>query len=150
MLGFTQAQAAKFHNVQSVRTIKRWESGDSSVSEVACEKIIDLANKINWVIEQAIEQASKYSPNELEITLIVYPDGCYKKYAVGFENLPNSVHQAMITRTYAELSKLGYGVGVVEMNTQDYFIFLANNNLKDNQASRSAWACDYRGRLLLN
>lgn len=149
-LGFTQAQAAEFHNVQNVRTIKRWESGDSWVSELACDRITKLAEKVNWTIQHAVEQASNYKPEELEITLIVYPDGCYKKYAVGFEDLPNSVHQAMITRTYTALSRLGYKVGVVEMNTQDYFIYLAKNNLKDDQVSRSAWACDYRERLLLN
>lgn len=150
LLGFTQAQAAEFHRVQNIRTIQRWEKGDSWVSELACDRITALAEKINWTISQAIEQAQEFKPNELEVVLIVYPDACYKQFAFGFENLPNSVHQAMIARTYSALKELGYNCGVVEFNPQDYFIYLSSHNLKDNSSSRSQWAVDYHSRLLLN
>ena len=85
LLGFTQEEAAIFHNVGNVRTIKRWEKGESVVSELACDKITGLFEKINWVIAQAIEQASKLPSDKLDIVLIVYPDSCFQKYAVGFQ-----------------------------------------------------------------
>lgn len=150
LLGFTQAQAAEFHRVQNIRTIQRWEKGDSWVSELACDKITDLAKKIDWSINQAVSQAQQFNPNELEVVLIIYSDSCYKQFAYGFENLPNSVHQAMIARTYSALKELGYSCGVVEFNPQDYFTYLVIHNLKDNSASRSQWAINYHARLLLN
>ncbi|MBQ9235446.1 MAG: DUF4447 family protein [Alphaproteobacteria bacterium] len=150
LLGFTQAQAAEFHCVQNIRTIQRWEKGDSWVSELACDKITALAEKINWAIDQALKQAQQFKPNELEITLIIYPDSCYKKFAHGFENLPNSVHQAMIARTYTALKELRYNAGIVEFNPQDYFAYMGATGQTDNQSTRAAWACDYHDRLILN
>ena len=65
-------------------------------------------------------------------------------------DLPNSVHRAMIGRTYALLKKKGYSAGVVEFNAQDYFAYLAAHGFSDGQDKRAAWASDYRSRLLMN
>lgn len=150
LLGLTQEDSAKFHKVQNVRTIKRWEKGDSWVSEMACDKILALFEKVNWTINQAVFEAEKLPPSDTEIVLIIYPDSCYEKFAVGMKDLPNNVHQAMISRLYARLKEKGYVVGIVEFCPQDYFIYLAAHNMKDGQDARSQWACDYRKRLLIN
>lgn len=147
LLGFTQEQAKEFHKVQNIRTIKRWESGYSRVSELACDKITELSKKINWTINECLKLAD--APDVEEVVLIVYPESCYKKFAAGFEDLPNSVHRAAIARTYSGITQLGKKCGIVEFNPQDYFIFLSANNVKDSPAARSAWAAEYRDRLLL-
>ena len=150
LLGFTQEEAAKFHKVQNVRTIKRWEKGDSWVSEMACDKILDLLKKVNWTIEQAVLEAEKLPPADMEIVLIVYPDACYRKFVAGMDEIPNNVHRTMISRVYVRLKERGYNVGIVEFCPQDYFIYLAAHDLKDSPDVRSQWACDYRKRLLIN
>lgn len=150
LLGFSQAEAAAFHRVQNLRTIQRWESGASWPSELACDKICALAEKIEWSIDQAIEKFSKFQPDEVDVTLIVYPDKCYRKFVTNMDDLPNSVHRAMISRTYAILRKKGYTAGIVEFNPQDYFSYLAALGIIDSQTARASWACDYRKRLILN
>ena len=150
LLGFSQPEAAAFHKVQNVRTIQRWETGTSWPSELACDKICALAEQIEWSIDQAVKQFSAFSPDEVEVTLIVYPDECYRKFVVNMGDLPNSVHRAMISRTFAILRKKGYSAGVVEFNAQDYFSYLAIHGLGDSQDARAAWASDYRARILLN
>ena len=152
-LGFTQEEVADFHHLQSVRTIKKWERGDSYVSELACDKITSLLERVNWAIKEALKVykdfQEKHPEDEIEVTLIVYPEECYQKFAVGFEDLPNNVHRAMVKRLYLALREMNIDTGIVLFNPQDYFTFLAVNNLTDNQASRGAWASDYRSRLLL-
>ena len=150
LLGFSQAEAAEFHKVQNLSTIKRWERGYSRVSEIACDKICDLLKKINWSINQALEKISELPSEDAEITLIVYPNSCYKQMAIGMDGLPNSVHRAMIARLYNALKERGYTVGIVEFNPQDYFAYMAAHGYTDGQDTRSAWASDYRSRLLLN
>lgn len=147
LLGFTQEEAKEFHKVQNIRTIKRWESGYSRVSEIACDKIMDLAKKIDWSISQCIKIALEQDIKEA--VLIVYPDSSYRKFAVGFSNLPNSVHRAAVARTYAAMTNANIKCGIVEFNVQDYMAFLAANGLTDSQNSRSVWATDYRQRLIL-
>jgi len=150
-LGMTQQEAADFHRVQGVLTIKRWEKGTSWVSEIACDRIVELFNKINTTISAAVHEYEKSAQKgEVDVVLIIYPDSCYQKFVVGIGDLPNSVHKAMISRLYAELKKRGVKVGIVEFNPQDYFTFLAQNGFSDGQDVRAAWAVDYRGRLLLN
>lgn len=150
-LGFTLEEAKEFHKVQNISTIKRWENGYSRVSELACNKIMELFEKINWTISEGLERY-KSLPEEIRketgVVLIVYPDSCYKKFAVGFEDLPNSVHRAMVQRTYVAFKEIGAEVGVVEFNPQDYMTFLAQNLLQDTQYNRGAWAADYRRRIL--
>lgn len=150
LLGFSQAEAAAFHKVQNLRTIQRWESGASWPSELACDKMCALAEQIDWSIDQAVKQFSQFRPDEVEVTLIVYPDECYRKFVANMGDLPNSVHRSMISRTYALLRKKGYSAGVVEFNVQDYFSYLATHGMTDGQDARAAWASDYRARLLVN
>lgn len=148
-LGMTLEEAAEFHRVQNIRTIIRWEKGDSWVSELACDKITGLLEKINKTISETIEMAREVlKKGELEAVLIIYPDSCYKKFAVGFAELPNSVHKAMIVRTYTALKELGADTGIVEFNPQDYFAYIGSQGMTDNPASRAAWAADYRRRIL--
>lgn len=150
-LGLTQQEAAIFHKVQNIHTIKRWERGESWVSELACNKITDLLKKIQWSISQAIKQYQDFPyKSELEVVLITYPERCLSRFVPNWGDLPASVHNAMIVHTYTALKELGANVGIVEFNPQDYFTYLAANNMTDNQASRSAWAADYRGRLMIN
>lgn len=150
LLGFTQAEVATFHKVQNLRTIQRWESGASYPSELACDKICALAERIDWSIDQAVKQFSQFRPDEVEVTLIVYPDECYRKFVVNMFDLPNSVHRAMISRVYALLRQKGYSAGVVEFNPQDYFAYLAMHGMTDSQDARAAWATDYHARLVMN
>lgn len=147
-LGLTQEQAAEFHKVKNRRTIVRWEKGDSFISDIACDKILNLAEKVDWTVSQAVELARSADPKETEITLIIYPDSCFKNYAIGFEDLPNSVHQAMIARIYNTLKSLGYEAGVVEFNEQAYLSFLNSHGLTDTQDARAAWAAEYRQKIL--
>lgn len=151
LLGMTLHEAKEFHKVQNISTIKRWENGYSKVSELACDKITELLKKINWGIEQGISQYKSLPEDvqkQTEVVLIVYPDECFKKFVFGFQDLPNSVHKTMIYRLYLCFKELGAEVGIVEFNPQDYFTFMAKNNYKDAPDIRSAWACDYRGRLV--
>lgn len=138
-LGFSQAEAAAFHCVQSVITIKRWESGKSFVSELACNKIVQLFELINTQVKTVVEQIIKMQ-KETPMVLIIYPEGC-RDLIPRLGDLPLSVHTAMVRRTYIAARELGRKVGLVNFNPQSYFSFLAANNLKDGQDSRSAWAC---------
>lgn len=144
-LGFTQQEAAEFHKVQNVRTIKRWENGDSWVSELACEKIIQLFRLINAQVRETCEMiATDFNSKPEEewdvAVLIQYPDTCYAKFVAGIGNLPNSVHKTMINRIYSSLTEQNYPVGIIMFNPQDYFSFLAANGRVDNQESRAIWA----------
>lgn len=148
-LGFTLEEAKKFHKVQNITTIKRWESGYSRVSELACDKIMALFERTNWVIAQAIDVYKELrQKGDVEIVLIVYPESCIHKFVHDLGDLPASVHRATVGRTYIALKELGADVGIVEFNPQDYFIFLGKNNLTDGQDSRSAWAAQKRKELL--
>lgn len=138
-LGFSQAEAAAFHRVRSVITIKRWESGKSFVSELACNKITALFEQINQVVKEGVEKIFS-AAKDTQIVLIVYPEGC-RDLIPGLGDLPLSVHTAMVRRTYIAARELGRKVGLVNFNPQSYFSFLAANNLKDGHDSRSAWAC---------
>lgn len=148
LLGFSIVEAKEFHKVQNVSTIKRWESGYSQVSEIACDKIISLLNTINATISMGVEEYLKSKASE--IVLIVYPDSCYKKFVAGIGDLPNSVHKAMITRIYNELRKYNVDVHIVEFNPQDYFSFIGARGLSDSQDARAAWAADYYSRIIIN
>lgn len=148
-LGLSIEEACKFHNLKSSATITRWETEKTAPTEKATNKILDLYQKINWTIIQAVEQY-KNSPKDTEIVLIIYPDECYKKFVVGIGDLPNSIHKTMITRLYNELLKLGANVKIVVFNPQDYFIFLASNGLEDSQDTRGMWATDYLNRVEIN
>ena len=150
LLGFSQAEAAEFHGLQNLRTIQRWEAGSSWVSDIACEKICALAAPIDATISGALAEAEKCPAGETEIVLIVYPDDCFRQYVAGIGDLPNSVHRAMIARTYDLLRQKGYAAGVVEFNPDDYAAYLRKNGLADGQDVRAAWAVEYRERLLLN
>lgn len=147
-LGFSQEEAAEFHKLQNRRTILRWERGDSWVSEIACDKIMSLFEKINWTIEQAMEKVEGLPPEDTEITLIIYPDKSYNKFIINGEGLPNSVHRAMVMRLFNVIYQQGFNVGIVEFNPQDYFSWLAAHGESDTQSNRSAWAVDYHQRLL--
>lgn len=145
VLGFTQEEAKAFHKVQNIRTIQRWEAGTSFVSELACDKIMELFKLINEQVNTAcdkIEEHFESIPEEEWQTsvLIVYPDACYKQYVFGIGDLPNSIHKTMVNRIYTEMNELGYPVGIITFNPQAYFTFLASNGLQDCHESRAAWA----------
>jgi DNA-binding transcriptional regulator YiaG len=53
-LGFSLAEAAEFHKVESINTIKRWEQGESLPTEKACKKILELFEKINFSVEAVL------------------------------------------------------------------------------------------------
>jgi transcriptional regulator with XRE-family HTH domain len=148
-LGFSLAEAAEFHKVESINTIKRWEQGESLPTEKACKKILELFEKINFVISEGLERY-KQSPKNSEVVLILYPDECYKKFVVGIGDLPNSIHQTMIKRLYTALKTLNAEARLVLFNPQDYFMFLAQKGLKDSQDVRSLWATDYINRVRVN
>lgn len=152
ILGFTQEEAAKFHRVHNLRTIQRWEKGTSFVSELACDKITALFRQVSLIVETAVNKAieAKKEHPDMEVTLIVYPDSCYKKYVWDIGNLPNSVHRAMIARVYAELQANDIKCGIVEFNAQDYFSYMGIHGLTDSPDTRSAWAAEYRKKILLN
>lgn len=120
-LGFSQAEAAAFHKLQNVRTVKRWENGDSFVSELACNKITRLFELIKAQIKSAVEKIIKM-PKDTEIVLVVYPEGC-RDLIPGLGDLPVSVHTAMIRRVYVAAKELGYNVGLITFNPQSYFFF---------------------------
>lgn len=136
-LGFTQEEAKNFHRVQNVRTIKRWENGDSFVSDIACEKISALFERINKIVADAISHIADHP--EAQIVLIIYPDGC-REMVYGLGDLPLSIHNAMIQRVYSGARAAGYKVGLVTFNPQEYIAWCAANGLKDSQDTRSAWA----------
>lgn len=138
-LGFTQSEVAAFHRVKGVLTIKRWESGKSFVSELACNKITQLFDLINAQVKEAVNKILE-TPADTEIVLIIYPEGC-QDLIPGLNNLPLSVHTAMVKRIYIAARELGRKVGLVTFDPQSYFSWLAANNLKDGHDSRSAWAC---------
>lgn len=145
VLGFTQEEAKNFHKVQNIRTIQRWEAGTSFVSELACDKIMDLFKLINEQVNTACDKIQEHFESVPEehwqtSVLIVYPDACYKQYVFGIGDLPNSIHKTMVNRIYTEMNELGYPVGIITFNPQAYFTFLAANGLKDSHESRAAWA----------
>ena len=147
-LGLSLEDARDFHGVESVNTIKKWESGKSAVSEKASLKITDLAQRVAWTISQALQQAEKCPPDS-EVDLILYARQNFK-FCAGAEEMPPSVHWVMIRNTARLLKEKGYTVRVVEFNPQDYLSFLALKGLTDSQDARAFWATDYADRLKLN
>ena len=144
-LGFTQQEAADFHRVQNIRTIIRWERGDSWVSELACDKIIGLFKRINTLVyaaEYKIRESFDNLPrDEWDVAVLIqYPDSCYKQFVFDIGDLPNSIHKTMINRIYTDMTEEGYPVGIIMFNPADYFTFLSANGLQDCHESRSAWA----------
>jgi len=144
-LGFTQEQAKEFHRVQNVRTIKNWEKGTSWVSELACDKILDLFKRINTLVYAAEDKIRDTFDNlprdEWDVAVLIqYPDSCYKQFVFDIGDLPNSVHKKMIERIYTDLTDDGYPVGIITFNPQDYFTFLSAQGLKDTQDARALWA----------
>lgn len=138
-LGFSQEEAAAFHKVQNVRTINRWESGKSFVSELACQKILKLYEKINSQIDKARTEINKYSAKDIEVVLIIYPEGC-RNMICGWKDLPLSVHTAMTKRIYNEVKAAGGKIGLVTFDMQSYITFLSANGLKDCHESRCKWS----------
>lgn len=149
-LGFTQEEVAEFHHCRNLRTIRRWERGDSQVSLIACDKITALLEQINRIISAAVEQAEEQARQhaDFEVVLLIYPDSCYRQYAYGFAELPNNIHRTMIFRTYQSLRVLGIKCGIVEFEPQFYFTYLAAHGLKDSPAARAEWAAQYHSTLL--
>ena len=148
LLGFSQQEAAEFHKLQNARTIRRWERGDSWVSQIASDKICALAEKVNSTINQIVEPILKYDPSQAGGVFIVYPGDTHQKFLPDTQGLPAPVHRAMIGRIYSILHQKGYEVGIVEFNAQDYMAFLGRKGLTDTQSTRAMWASDYRSRLL--
>lgn len=140
-LGFTLEEAKRFHKVQNISTIKRWENGYSRVSELASNKIVALAQVIDNQVISAIDMITeKLKKNrELEIVLVTYSERT-RGMIFNLGDLPVSVHTAMIQRVYAGVKAAGYDVGLVSFDPQSYLSFLAANGLKDSPDSRAAWA----------
>lgn len=71
-LGLTQTEAAAFHGLKGVLTIKRWEAGRSFISQTACDKIVSLCRKFYTEQEELFRSLRK---KEEEIVLTFPPEG---------------------------------------------------------------------------
>ena len=142
ILGFSQAEAAEFHQIKQNVTINQWEWNKNTVSKIACDKITDLLNRINDLIEETIE---KWESDKQDVFLITYNDDDYKRYIFGLgRDLPNSVHTMMIYRTYTELKRIGALAYIVKFNKASYAHYLSEYGATDTPESRANWAKWYR------
>ena len=136
-LGFSQQEVADFHGLSVDHTIKQWESGKSTTSYPACEKITHLLDLINDHIEEVIET---WENDKQDVFLITYDEQDYKKQY----NLSCSVYNAMIYRIYTELKRIGANAYIVKFNKSSYAYFMADNGLTDSPENRTKWAKWYR------
>lgn len=100
-LGLTQVEAAAFHGLKGVLTIKRWESERSFISKAACDKILSLCRKFNAEQEDMFDFL-KGKNAEIVLTLP----------SVG-GNFFNSLERTKIRNLYARLRAEGCSVKLV-------------------------------------
>lgn len=142
MLGLTQDEAAELHGLKRKETILWWENNKSTLSLPACDKITELSNKINDLID---EIKVKYEQDKQDVFLITYDDEDYQKYIFGLgRNLPNNVHKMMTYRAYVELRKIGALAYIVKFNKSSYAHYLAEFGATDTPENRTSWAKWYR------
>lgn len=142
LLGFSQKEACDFHGLKRVESFQQWEWGKSTLSQPACDKITDLMNRINDLIEETI---TKWEETKEDVFLITYDDEDYQKYVFGLgRELPNSVHTMLQYRTYAELKRIGALAYIVKFNKSSYAFYLSENGITDSVENRFKWAKWYR------
>lgn len=141
-LGLTQQEAIELHGINRTQTLKQWEWDKSTISIPACDKITELSNKINDLIEEVIV---KWEQDKQDVFLITYDDDDYQKYIFGLgRNLPNNVHKMMTYRAYVELKRLGALAYIVKFNKISYAHYLAEFGSTDTPENRTSWAKWYR------
>ena len=142
LLGMTQQEAVYFHGLKRKETMMWWENDKSTLSIPACDKITNLLNNINDMIEQVVV---KWEKDKEDVFLITYDDDDYKKYIFGLgKDLPNSVHTMLIYRTYAELKRIGALAYIVKFNKPSYAHYLGEFGVLDSPENRTKWAKWYR------
>lgn len=142
MLGFSQQEAADFHGMEQKLTINQWEWNKNTVSQRACDKITELMQKMDDMIEETI---TKWETDKQDVFLITYDDDDYKRYIFGLgQNLPNSVHTMLQYRTYAELKRIGALAYIVKFNKSSYAHYLSEFGTTDTPENRFKWAKWYR------
>ena len=142
LLGMTLEEAATLHGFNDDRTLKQWESNKTTTSLPACDKITELLNKIDDLIEQVVV---KWESDKEDVFLITYDDDDYKKYIFGLgKDLPNSVHTMLIYRTYAELKRIGALAYIVKFNKASYAHYMSEFGVFDTPENRTKWAKWYR------
>lgn len=142
ILGFSQTEAANFHGMKQSISINQWEWNKNTVSKIACDKITDLLNRINDLIEETIVQ---WESNKEDVFLITYDAEDYKRYIFGLgKDLPNNVHTMMIYRTYIELKRIGALAYIVKFSKASYAHYMSEFGTTDTPENRTKWAKWYR------
>lgn len=143
-LGLSQEEATRLHGLKNVKTVQRWENGHSFISDIACNKLLEIFGKVQTVIEGTLAQFSQDGGNANDrVVLIIYPDDCYREYVTDIGDLPNSVHQSMMNKLYIELRHLGVDAHIVMFDKTSYQEWLANSRQQDGHEARSLWAIQY-------
>lgn len=90
LLGMTRLQAAAFHGVRNLRTIYRWETDYSVISNVAASNIIKLFIWSCREVMRCVHEAEE--GKTMREHLFVLPEEV--------RPLPYSVYEAIFARTY--------------------------------------------------
>lgn len=141
-LGMSQADAMYLHGVKNIRTIKRWEAGESEISERAAERMLKAFSFVENLVEHYEDQAKKYyrEADNLPVVLLTYKPQDFEDLMPFFQenSLPQTLYKTVVAWTAAALSKQNIPVNVIEMDKENYHGWLEGR--KDTEGQRLWWA----------
>jgi len=143
--GLTKEDAMILHGVKNLRSIERWESGYSNISENASKTILEFNDEINKIVQNTIDLfidiTNKQGQAPDEIVLVAYDNETYPKYSdAAVERFPLNAHNALLIRTWQTLKDKGANVRILDFDEESYLDFLDRENLTHNSSSISTWA----------
>lgn len=133
--GLSQQDAAEFHGIKNDKTIRRWEKGQSDVSEVASEKLLWLNSQIDMMVKafiNAIDENTNftfltYSPEDIDMIPASHP-------------IPPMAYNAAFRRLWLSLKEDNKPAHLVRMDRKKYIEWLAGR--KDSLEYRIKWATE--------
>lgn len=140
--GLNIIDCMEFHGVKNRRTIERWESGYSEISEQASEKILSLHQRLLAMKEQYLSvikrQIKKMGGRKPEDLVLITYSPRDSDMIFGW-TLPFNCHSGLVGMIFTDLKNMGIDVRLVPMNRKKYFAFLEERNLSDTPSARAAW-----------
>lgn len=139
--GLTLDDVAEFLGC-NVRSVTRWESGKSRISEnaqTALERVHALVNAYAAQALKTVEETIEKNGMPAQIALVVYDDDDADMVAWD-KKLPFHTHAACVFRTYELLRGLNIPARIVKMDRYPYYAWQRGTGKKDTSATRSEWA----------
>lgn len=134
MCGLSQLEASEFHGLKNRNTVRRWENGQTPVSDIAEAKIRALND---WIEERVSGIMAGMDGHEGTVVFLTYGEDDLDMI-LWDEDVPRQAHTAILRRAYIELIELGVDIRLVRMNRAKYRKWLGDRS--DTQDRRATWA----------